>query len=68
MSTEDIKEFYSEFQHRKWKQYRSSKICQLYYARYQGTQELTEHFRYTKILYKDKKVRPIFGKDPGSIQ
>lgn len=60
--TSYIKSFYKEFHGKKWKKYNSAKICNLCYARYQGTLELANHFRHTKILQqKDRKVRPLIG-------
>ena len=47
---------------KKWKKYRSPKICNISYARYQGTLELANHFRHTKVLHqKDRKLRPLIG-------
>jgi hypothetical protein len=62
MSTKFISMFYQEFHGKKWKRYNSQKICSLCYARYQGTLELANHFRHTKILQqKDRKLRPLIG-------
>lgn len=57
-----LKEFYLEFHNKKWKKYKSPKICNISYALYQGTLELANHFRHSKILqHKDRKLKPLIG-------
>lgn len=47
---------------KKWKNYKSPKICHLSYGMYQGTLQLANHFRDTKTLQqKDKRLRPLIG-------
>ena len=61
-STSALKDFYSEFHGQKWKRYKSPKICNICYARYQGTLQLADHFKHTKIInQKDRKVKPLIG-------
>ena len=57
-----LKQFYVQFHNKKWKKYKSPKICNISYARYQGTLELANHFRHSKILqHKDRKLKPLVG-------
>ena len=42
--TKFILEFYKEFNGRRWDRYNSEKICELAYARIQGTTNLMDHF------------------------
>ena len=45
---------------KKWQKFNSEKICQLCYARIQGTVQLLHHFKdSTVIQQKDKKLRPM---------
>lgn len=47
---------------KKWKKYKSAKICNIFYARYQGTLQLADHFKHTKIInQKDRKIKPLIG-------
>jgi hypothetical protein len=43
--TKFIVEFYREFSGRRWDRYNSEKICELAYARIQGTTNLMDHFQ-----------------------
>ena len=43
--TKFIFEFYKEFNGRRWDRYNSEKICELAYARIQGTTNLMDHFQ-----------------------
>lgn len=42
--TKFIYEFYKEFNRRRWDRFNSEKICELAYARIQGTTNLIDHF------------------------
>ena len=44
--TKFIHEFYKEFSGRRWDRFNSQKICQLAYARIQGTTNLMDHFQH----------------------
>ena len=57
-----LRDFYHEFHEQKWKRYKSPKICHICYARYQGTLQLADHFKHTKIInQKDRKLKPLMG-------
>lgn len=43
--TKFILEFYREFNGRRWDRYNSEKICELAYARIQGTTNLMDHYQ-----------------------
>lgn len=43
--TKFIKDFYMEFNGKKWNKFNSEKICELAYARIQGTVSLIDHFQ-----------------------
>jgi hypothetical protein len=43
--TKFILEFYREFNGRRWDRFNSEKICELAYARIQGTTNLMDHFQ-----------------------
>lgn len=61
-SLESLRQFYLEFHGQRWQKYKSPKICEICYARYQGTLELANHFRHSKILqHKDRKLKPLIG-------
>jgi len=45
--TKFILEFYNEFNGRRWDRFNSEKICELAYARIQGTTSLMNHFQNT---------------------
>ena len=58
----DLKSFYQDFHLKKWKKYKSPKICNICYARYQGTLQLADHFKHTKIMnQKSRKGKPLIG-------
>ena len=58
--TKFISEFYQKFHHKKWQKFNSEKICQVCYARIQGTAQLVHHFKDSTVIHqKDKKLRPI---------
>jgi hypothetical protein len=45
LASSHILEFYREFNGRKWERFNSEKICELAYARIQGTANLMDHFQ-----------------------
>jgi hypothetical protein len=62
VSTSSLKSFYKEFHGQRWKKHKSPKICNICYARYQGTLQLADHFKHTKIInQKDRKLKPLIG-------
>jgi hypothetical protein len=63
--TKFILDFYKEFSGRKWDRFNSEKICELAYARIQGTTSLMDHFQHSltgqlrgRTLREEKKIRP----------
>ena len=63
-----LKSFYTAYNGRKWRKFRSEKICEVTYARLQGIQALEDHFHCSRVLnFKGKNHRPVFknlgGKD-----
>jgi len=42
--------FYDTYCHKKWKKFKSDKICELAYAKYQGKSELISHFEKSSIM------------------
>lgn len=60
-SSGSLKSFYEIYNLRRWKRFKSEKICELSYARIQGLESLEEHFHSSKVLnQKGKNYRPIF--------
>ena len=60
--TKFIADFYNEFHERKWNKFNSTKVCQVCYARIQGTAQLENHFEHSNVLQqKEKKFRPLIG-------
>lgn len=60
--TKFIEEFYQEFHNHKWDKFNSTKVCQVCYARIQGTAQLEHHFEHSNVInQKDKRFRPQFG-------
>jgi hypothetical protein len=54
-----IKDFYLEFNGKKWEKFNSEKICEIKYARIQGYNALMQHFQYSRVMnQQDKKLRP----------
>ncbi|KAL4445636.1 hypothetical protein ABPG74_006187 [Tetrahymena malaccensis] len=58
---EYIREFYLEFNGKKWKKFNSDKICSLKYATIQGIPQLQEHFQNSSVMnQREKKFKPVF--------
>jgi hypothetical protein len=58
-NTKFIKDFYLEFNGKKWEKFNSDKICEIKYARIQGHAALMQHFQYSRVMnQQDKKLRP----------
>jgi len=58
-NTKFIKDFYLEFNGKKWEKFNSEKICEIKYARIQGHSALMQHFQYSRVMnQQDKKLRP----------
>ncbi len=66
--TKFILEFYNEFNGRRWDRFNSEKICQLAYARIQGTTNLMDHFQNSNAAQlrgkfasrtDDNRLRPV---------
>jgi len=54
-----IKDFYHEFNGKKWEKFNSEKICEIKYARIQGQEALIQHFQYSSVMnQQDKKLKP----------
>lgn len=54
-----IKDFYLEFNGKKWEKFNSEKICEIKFARIQGYHALMQHFQYSRVMnQQDKKLRP----------
>eukprot|EP00299_Pterocystis_sp_00344_P017243 c8645_g2_i1.p1 GENE.c8645_g2_i1~~c8645_g2_i1.p1 ORF type:complete len:206 (+),score=62.07 c8645_g2_i1:44-619(+) len=51
--------FSQRFRSRKWDRFNSEKVCELAYARIQGTPALVQHFSNSSLLCEDKKCRPL---------
>jgi hypothetical protein len=51
--------FAQRFRNRKWDRFNSEKVCELAYARIQGTPALVQHFSNSSLLCEDKKCRPL---------
>ena len=43
----------------RWERYRSRKVCEICYARIQGKEDLTRHFRNSPLLSKEMSHRPL---------
>ncbi|KAL4493466.1 hypothetical protein ABPG72_007474 [Tetrahymena utriculariae] len=58
---EYIRDFYLEFNGKKWKKFNSDKICSLKYATIQGIPQLQEHFQNSSVMnQREKKFKPVF--------
>ena len=58
--TKFISDFYHKFHLKKWQKFNSEKICQVCYARIQGTAQLLTHFKDSNVIQqRDKKLRPL---------
>jgi hypothetical protein len=59
-----IKEFYTEFNGKRWEKFNSEKICDIKYARIQGKKALMHHFQYSNVMnQQDKKLRPYIPQE-----
>jgi len=45
-----IKQFYNEFNNKKWQHFNSNKVCEIKYGRLQGLKELKEHFKHSNVM------------------
>ena len=62
ISCKFLPDFYREFHGRKWNKFNSVKVCQVWYARIQGTAQLEHHFEHSNVLQqKEKRLRPLIG-------
>jgi len=60
IDTQFIHRLYQEFNGKKWRRFNSEKICEVCYARLQGTGQLMNHFRYSNVLnQRDWKFKPL---------
>ena len=60
--TKFISDFYKEFHQRKWNRFNSVKVCQVCYARIQGTAQLEHHFEHSNVLQqRERRFRPLIG-------
>jgi len=63
--TKFIKDFYLEFNGKKWEKFNSEKIGEIKYARIQGHSALMQHFQYSRVMnQQDKKLRPYIPATP----
>eukprot|EP00330_Aristerostoma_sp_ATCC50986_P007757 CAMPEP_0114580992 /NCGR_PEP_ID=MMETSP0125-20121206/5150_1 /TAXON_ID=485358 ORGANISM="Aristerostoma sp., Strain ATCC 50986" /NCGR_SAMPLE_ID=MMETSP0125 /ASSEMBLY_ACC=CAM_ASM_000245 /LENGTH=179 /DNA_ID=CAMNT_0001772853 /DNA_START=1868 /DNA_END=2407 /DNA_ORIENTATION=- len=54
-----IRDFFFEFNNKRWGRFNSEKICQIRYAKIQGTSALMSHFRDSNIMnQEDDTVKP----------
>lgn len=66
--TKFIPEFYEKFHRKGWQKFNSEKICQVCYARIQGTAQLVSHFKDSNVIQqKDKKFRPMIDVSYSSL-
>lgn len=64
LETRFIKDFYHEFNGRKWEKFNSEKICDLKYGRIQGKKALVHHFQYSNVMnQQDQKLKPHIPSD-----
>ena len=57
--------FYELYRGKKWKKFKSDKICELLYAKYQNKKELLAHFEKGKVLFYDSaEKRPLILPTP----
>ena len=57
--------FYELYRGKKWKKFKSDKICELLYAKYNNKKELIEHFEKGKVLLFDsQEKRPLILPTP----
>ena len=57
--------FYELYRGKKWKKFKSDKICELLYARFQNKKELISHFEKGKVLlYDSAEKRPLILPTP----
>lgn len=54
-----VSKIYEKFHGKKWPRFNSEKICQVCYARIQGTLQLLNHFRFSNTLQRDNRSRPL---------
>jgi len=54
-----VRKLYEKFHGKKWPRFNSEKICQVCYARIQGTPQLLNHFRFSNTLQRDNRYRPL---------
>lgn len=59
--TKFILDFYDEFNGRRWDRFNSEKICQLAYARIQGTANLIDHYHNPRMRSAKKDERKGVG-------
>lgn len=59
LHTKFIKDFYDRFNGKGWEHFQSEKICNLTYARIQGTPNLVSHFQNSSVMsHRNRRVRP----------
>jgi RNA recognition motif-containing protein len=55
-----ILKLYEQFNGKRWSHFNSGKICEITYARIQGKQALTAHFRHSALMQVDEECQPMF--------
>lgn len=63
-----IVKFYSAVQGKKWIRFHSEKVCQLAYAKIQGTINLIQKFQYSKVMLQDPSYRPKLYYSSGPLK
>lgn len=63
-SVETVKNFYVEFNAKRWKKFNSEKICTVKYAKIQGKAKCKKIFKDSILLEKKKKFRPFITREP----
>ena len=57
---ENMVEFFSLFNGKKWEKFNSEKICKISFARLQGQDALIDHFKSSSVMQQHKQLRPYF--------
>jgi len=54
-----VKDFFNEFNGKKWEKFNSEKVCDIKYGRIQGKKALIHHFQYSNVMSQhDQKLKP----------
>ncbi|KAF8080352.1 hypothetical protein N665_0952s0010 [Sinapis alba] len=61
---EAVWRLYKAFHNNHWRLFKSSKICEVTYARVQGLESLKEHFKHLKLPTVEMEYKPVFFSPP----